>query len=122
MRLKTMASVCIIGALAACAEKPEAVGGNYVSTALYENLSCQQLAGEARNVSNRAHDAAQIQRRHHTRDEVATAAGLVIFWPALFFVRGNDATTAEVAEMRGTMTAIEQASTAKQCGIVFQRS
>lgn len=122
MKFKAITTICLAGALAACAENPDAVRSGYTSTAAYENLSCQQLATEAHTVSNRAHDAAKIQRRHHTRDEIATTAGLVVFWPALLFIHGNDETTAEVAQLRGQMTAIEQVSAAKQCGIVFQRT
>lgn len=122
MKFKAIATICMVGTLAACAENPDAVRPGYTSAAVYENLSCQQLAAEARAVSDRAHDAAQVQRRHHTRDEIATTAGLVIFWPALLFIHGNDETTAEIAQLRGQMTAIEQASTAKQCGMVFQRA
>lgn len=122
MKLKAVVSMCVVGAIAACAENPTTTRAAYVPTAQYENLSCQQLGMEAKNVSNRAHDAANLQRRHRTQDEIKTAAGLVIFWPALLFVRGNDETTAELAQLKGQMQAIEQVSTAKQCGIQFQRA
>lgn len=114
----------IIGAaafLAACAPKPESIQGTYTSSALYENLGCEQLVTEAQTVSNRAHDAAKLERRHRTEDTVAVTAGAVIFWPALFFTHGSDATAAEIAQLRGEMEAIERASEAKSCGIVFNR-
>lgn len=122
MKFKAISAIFMVGALTACAENPDKVRTGYTSPMTYQNLSCQQLAAEAHTVSDRAHDAAQVQRRHHTRDEIATTAGLVVFWPALLFIHGNDETTAEVAQLRGQMTAIEQASTAKQCGMVFQRT
>ncbi|MDM6944151.1 hypothetical protein, partial [Klebsiella michiganensis] len=91
-------------------------------TALYENLSCEQLVTEAGTVSNRAHEAAGLQHRHRVEDTVAVAAGVTIFWPALFFVHGADATAAEIAQLRGEMEAIETASNTRNCGIVFDRA
>ncbi len=93
----------------------------YTPSALYQNLTCDQLATEARNVSNRAHSAAGLEHRHRVEDTVAVTAGLVIFWPALFFTHGADATAAELAQLKGEMEAIESASQARNCGIVFQR-
>lgn len=122
MKLKAVATICMAGALAACAENPDKIRAGYTPASTYANLSCQQLAAEAVTVSNRAHDAVQVQRRHQSRDEIATTAGLVVFWPALLFIHGNDETTSEVAQLRGQMAAIEETSTAKQCGIVFQRT
>jgi hypothetical protein len=48
--------------------------------------------------------------------------GLVIFWPALLFTKGNDENTAELARLKGQMDAIEQASIQKRCEITFQRA
>jgi len=48
-----------------------------------------------------------------------TAAAVVIFWPAAFFVGGDKQTAAELAQMKGQMVAIEQASIQKRCGIQF---
>jgi hypothetical protein len=45
---------------------------------------------------------------------------IVIFWPAAFFVSGDKQTAAELAQMKGQMVAVEQASIAKKCNIEFQ--
>ena len=66
--------------------------------------------------------AAGAQDSKATRDAIATTAAIVIFWPAAFFVGGNDQTTAELARLRGEMEAIEQVSIRKRCGIQFQRA
>lgn len=121
MKLTTLALVSAAAMLAACAPRPESIQGTYTPSALYQNLTCDQLATEARNVSNRAHSAAGLEHRHRVEDTVAVTAGLVIFWPALFFTHGADATAAELAQLKGEMEAIESASQARNCGIVFQR-
>jgi hypothetical protein len=46
---------------------------------------------------------------------------VVIFWPAAFFVGGNEQTIAELARLRGELEAIEQAAIRKKCNIQFQR-
>jgi hypothetical protein len=55
-----------------------------------------------------------------TKDTLVTTAAVVVFWPAAFFVGGDKQTAAELAQMKGQMIAIEQASTVKKCGIQFQ--
>lgn len=122
MKFQMMAMAAITVALAACAPRAETIRGTYTPVVLYENLTCQQLVTEARNVSNRAHDAAKLENRHRVEDEVAITAGIVIFWPALFFTHGTDATAAQVGQLRGEMEAIETASNAKNCKIVFNRA
>jgi hypothetical protein len=46
--------------------------------------------------------------------------GVVVFWPAAFFVGGDKQTAAELAQMKSQMVAVEQASNANNCGIQFQ--
>jgi hypothetical protein len=80
------------------------------------------LTEEAQRVSARAAQAAGVQDQKSTNDKVAMGVGLVIFWPALLFTKGNDENTAELARLKGQMDAIEQASIHKRCGITFQHA
>lgn len=107
--------------LAGCASSADDIGASYVSPVAYENYSCQQLAREAQAVSTRAAQAAGVQNKAHTTDAVVTTVGLVVFWPSLFFLKGDGQQTAELANLKGQMNAIEQASIQKNCGIQFQR-
>ena len=116
--------LALIGAIvvAGCAKDASQVGATYVSPILYENYTCPQLAEEAQRVSSRASQAAGIQNQKATNDAVAMGVGIVVVWPALFFIKGNDENTAELARLKGQMDAIEQASIRKRCGIKFERS
>jgi hypothetical protein len=118
--LPCLAAVATI-VLAACAPKPENVKPAYTSQAPYENLSCDQIATESIAVSNKAHDAAKLERKHRRQDQAITATGLIVFWPALFFTHGRSS-SADLAAMKGEMLALETASHNKNCGIVFNRS
>ncbi len=107
---------------AGCASRSEDVAAAYVSPVTYASYSCKELGLEAQRVSSAAATAAGVQDSQRTKDAVATTAAIVIFWPAAFFVGGDNAKTAELARLKGHMQAIEEASVQKKCGINFQRS
>jgi hypothetical protein len=108
--------------LSACASKSSDVAPSYVSPMTYQSHTCQQLAQEAQSVSARAAQAAGAQDDKRTRDQIATGAAIIVFWPAAFFVGGDSQTAAELARLKGHMEAIEEASIQKKCSIQFQRS
>lgn len=113
----TLFAVTVTG----CASRAKDIEAAYVSPLPYQQLDCTQLQAEAERVSLRAIEVTGAQNKKATNDAVATTVGLVVFWPALFFIKGDSATAAEVSRLKGEMTAIEQVSTAKQCNIAFQK-
>jgi hypothetical protein len=113
-------TVAIAAVLSSCASKPSEIEAAYVSPALYESLSCDRLREEATAVSARAIAASGAQQKKADNDAVAVGVGLVIFWPALFFAKGDGASAAEVARLKGEMKAIETASLKNNCGIRFE--
>jgi hypothetical protein len=118
---KTIAITVGLGlALSSCASKPKDIEAAYVSSTLYESLSCDRLREEATAVSARAIAASGVQQKKADNDAVAVGVGLVIFWPALFFAKGDGASAAEVSRLKGEMKAIETASLKNNCGIRFE--
>jgi hypothetical protein len=111
----------MMAAVAGCASKSSDITPAYVSPVMYQGYSCQQLAQEAQGVSTRAAQVSGAQDQKRTNDQVATGVAIVVFWPAAFFVGGDGPAAAELANLKGQMTAIEQASIQKKCGIQFQR-
>lgn len=120
MKSKYIAAACIAGVLSSCATKPSDIEAAYVSPTLYESLTCVRLREEATVVSSRAIAASGAQQKKADNDAVAVGVGVVIFWPALFFAKGNGASAAEVSRLKGEMQAIEAASLKKNCGIRFE--
>lgn len=118
MRILRIAALCVV--LAGCASSSSEITPSYVSPVVYQGFTCQQLAMEAQAVSQRAATLSGVQDSQRTKDGWATAAAVVVFWPAAFFVQGDKQNAAELANMKGQMVAIEQASNAKKCGIQFQ--
>jgi len=108
--------------LAGCATNPNQISAAYVSPVLYQNLSCPQLAAEAQRVANAAGAATGAQTSQASKDAVMTTVGIVLFWPALFFIGGDKSNAAEVSRLKGEMQAIEQANISKGCGIEFKKS
>lgn len=121
-----MRKVLMLAALApllwGCASSSKEVTAAYVSPYQYEPLNCAQLADEAGRLSNRAAQAAGAQDSKAAKDAVATGVALIVFWPAAFFVGGNDQNAAELARLKGEMDALEQVATRKRCGIQFNRA
>lgn len=107
--------------LAGCASRPSDIAPAYVSTAGYKTMSCATLEEEAAHISARAVSASGAQEKAATQDALVTTVGVVLFWPALFFNKGDGTTAAELSRLKGEMEAIEMVSREKNCGIVFQR-
>jgi len=107
-------------ALGGCASSAADITPAYVSPVAYQSYTCQQLALEAQSISTRAATLTGAQDSQRIKDGWATAAAVVIFWPAAFFVGGDKQTAAELSQMKGQMVAVEQASIAKKCNIQFQ--
>ena len=116
---KLITALTACAALAGCASRAENIAPAYVSTVGYQGLSCNQLSLEATEISARAAGAAGVQDQKASGDAVAMGVALVVFWPALFLVKGDGAQAAEVSRLKGEMQAIETASRRKGCGIVF---
>jgi hypothetical protein len=103
-----------------CAKRSEDVAAAYISPLQYQQFSCSQLAAEASRVSQRAAELAGVQDSKRTKDKVATAAAIIVFWPAAFLVNGDDAQTAELARLKGEFATIQQVSIQKNCGTRFE--
>jgi hypothetical protein len=122
MNIARLAAACVIAAmLGACASSSNEIGAAYVSPVAYQSYNCQQLALEAQSVSARAVTLSGTQDSQRSKDQIATAAAIIVFWPAAFLVGGDKQTAAELSQIKGQMTAIEQASIARKCNIQFQK-
>ena len=106
---------------AGCATKSADIAPSYVSPMQYQSFSCQQLTLEAQRVATRVGQVSGQQDQKAEGDAGKMAVGMVLFWPALIFMEGDDQTASEVARLKGEMDALEQANIQKNCGIQFQR-
>ena len=107
--------------LAGCAKSSSDVTGSYVSPLQYQNYTCSQLGEEAQRISARVAQTSGAQDQNRSNDQVATAAAIIIFWPAAFLVGGDDQNTAELARLKGEFESIEKASIQKNCNLQFAK-
>jgi hypothetical protein len=108
--------------LANCASKSSEISPNYVSPMTYQSYNCQQLAAEAEAISAKAVELSGVQDQKRTNDQIATGVAIIVFWPAAFLVGGDGQVAAQLAQMKGQMNAVEQASIQKKCGIQFRQA
>ncbi|HEV7158911.1 MAG TPA: hypothetical protein VGN38_11195 [Caulobacteraceae bacterium] len=115
-----MKQVLLAGAMASalmgCASSADRVSPSYVSPLEYSNLDCDQIRAELIRVSAHVREVSGVQQRAHTRDEVAMGVGLVIFWPALFFLMEGDRKE-ELGRLKGQYDALDDAAIQKRCAV-----
>ena len=119
MKMTVVAGLAL--AMCGCAKSADKVVAAYASPLTYQQYDCRQIGMEAERISARVIALTGEQNKKATGDAVATTIGVIVFWPALFFIGGDDATTAELARLKGEMDTIERVSIEKNCGIVFER-
>lgn len=114
----TVLGICIASQLgvAACASHADNVSAAYVSPLQYKDYNCGQLRAELARISSRVREVSGAQNNTADKDAVATGVGLVLFWPALFFISGSDRAE-ELARLKGEYDAVEQAAIQKNCKV-----
>ncbi|MEW6714364.1 MAG: metal ABC transporter ATP-binding protein [Nitrospirota bacterium] len=112
--LRVVSVVLILSFVAGCATSPEKISATYVSPLQYQSYNCNQLKEESLRVSSRVMEVTGQQKKEATKDAVAMGVGLVLFWPALFFLIGDDKKE-ELGRLKGEYEALDKASIAKEC-------
>ncbi|MDE2361532.1 MAG: hypothetical protein KGM42_02550 [Hyphomicrobiales bacterium] len=113
MRLRILLLAVLSLSIAGCGKKTQEVSATYVPASQYDGYLCSQLRNEAARVSRRA---AEVFGDRNMK----ASAGAVIYWPKALLTKTSGGDEAEVARLKGQMTAIQQASDARMCGIEFQ--
>lgn len=108
--------ILIFSLLSGCASSPDKMETSYVSPVKYKHYDCDQLVEEHENISRHERALYQSLDKDASGDTAQMAIGLVIFWPALFFLEGGDGAQAvEYSRLKGEKVAIEKASVQKKC-------
>ena len=108
--------------MSGCAQNAGKIETAEISPIAYQGLSCKQIAEEAQRVSLRVGTVSGAQNKAAKNDSIATGVALVVFWPAAFLIKGNKTQAAELSRVKGELVALEQASDAKKCGVIFKKS
>jgi len=120
MKNKSVALILIAALLSSgCATAPHKISASYVSPLQYYGLSCEQIQQEMMRVSAKVGEVSGVQKGEATKDAWAMGVGLILFWPALFFLMGSDKKE-ELARLKGEYVALEQAAIHNNCGFVAE--
>src|SRR5207342_3041647 len=100
-----VALVVSMSGIAACASAPEDIAPSFVAPVAYTGMDCAQLKGELEGVSTEVQRVTGQQRKKATNDKWATGVGIVLFWPALFFLATGDKAE-QLAQLKGEYNAL----------------
>lgn len=117
MRAVSTVVLCIL--ISGCSTSAKNVSASYVSPIQYQGYTCDQLRQEYMRVNRRMLEISGRQNAEATKDAVAMGVGLVVFWPALFFLVGHDKSD-ELARLKGECEAIESCSIEKNCALAAE--
>jgi hypothetical protein len=107
--------------LVGCATAPEKLGATYVSPLQYKDYTCDQIGMEMQRVSRKVAELRGTLEKEASTDAAQMGIGLVLFWPALFFLEGGDGVqAAQYSQLKGEFEALEQVAIQKNCGIKVQ--
>lgn len=112
--------VFVAAQVAGCASSSGSIDAAYVSPLKYNSYTCSQLEQEYARLLQRSGMANKQQDGIASGDTVAMTVGLILFWPALFFIDTDDKKE-EVARLKGELDAVEQAAIQKDCAVVSKR-
>lgn len=120
IKLCALSVACVVS-LGACASHTNEIAAAYISPLEYDDYSCKQINAEISRVSRRANQVAAEVNDNASGDSVAMGVGLILFWPALFFIDGDTPQAQEYAELKGRFTALEDVAIKKNCGIKVEK-
>ena len=99
---------------AGCATPPDKISSSYVSPLHYKDYTCTQIGQEKERVNRKIIELSKQQKKEANKDKVAMGVGICLFWPALFFMIGEDKKE-ELARLKGEYDALESMEIQKKC-------
>ncbi len=117
MKKKILITIPIIVMLSSCATPPEKIKASYVSPMQYNNYTCIQISEEIQRLSYRVNELKGLQQKTVSKNNTVGTVGLLLFWPALFFIEGDSEQANEYSRLKGEFNTIEQVGIQKNCNL-----
>jgi hypothetical protein len=104
--------------LAGCATSSDKIAAAYVSPLQYQSYDCEQLSAESQRLHQRVTSLQGQVDSAAANDKAITGVGMILFWPALFALGGNQQQEADYGRLKGEHDAIQQAAVMKKCSSI----
>ena len=115
--LKTTA-IALVSAglvLSGCATSSDKISAAYISPMQYQSYDCNQLTAEGTRLSQRVSALQGQVDKAASNDKALTGVGVILFFPVLFALGGNQQQEAEYGRLKGEYEAVQQAAIVKKC-------
>ena len=104
--------------IAGCSKDKDEIASAYVSPVMYQSYDCEQLSWEQQALVQRATSLGASVDKDAQNDAIAMGVTFVLFWPAAFFIGGDDEVKqVELSQLKGKVEAVQTAMIRKKCGI-----
>jgi hypothetical protein len=101
-----------------CATSPDKITATYVSPLKYKDYDNDQIVMEMDYIGQRTAELYYQLDKEAKSDQGQMALGLLIFWPALFFLEGGDGPqAAEYARLKGEYEALRKIAIQRKIGL-----
>lgn len=117
MKKSIVGTILIAATVAGCASNSREISAAYVSPLAYNGYTCPQLAAEMQRIGTRVQQVSGTVDDRASNDSVAMGVGMILFWPALFFMKGDGPEAQELARLKGEYEAVNQAAIRNNCGM-----
>lgn len=114
---KTLLALALSMALIGCATAPDKIAASYVSPLQYSNYDCDQISAELARVGSKANELNGALAKKASGDTAKTTIGMILFFPALFFLDGDSPQATEFARLKGEYEALQKVAIEKKCSV-----
>ena len=119
--LKNTAVAVVVTAMlvSGCATSSDKIAAAYVSPMQYQSYDCDQIAAEGSRLNQRVMALQGQVDKAASNDKALTGVGVILFFPVLFALGGNQQQEAEYGRLKGESEALQQSAVIKKCtGVV----
>lgn len=111
-------SACLSVSMIGCATSSQDVSASYVNSSAYSPLSCDELQYEFKRIKFNLEEKTKLVDAKAKQDKTSMTLGMLLFWPSLFFIKGDGAEHSQLGDLKGQYNAINEELIRKKCKAV----
>ena len=115
LKKAVVAAVATAVLLSGCATSSDKISASYVSPMQYQSFDCDQIAAEGSRLNQRVMALQGQVDKAASNDKALMGVGVILFFPVLFALGGNQQKEAEYGRLKGEYDALQQSAVMKKC-------